>query len=70
MFNGSVQFNVLFNSGASQEQMLQAVHQANAYDFIVNDQFELQEEEEDNQQQEGKGFLRTVGAKGSKISGG
>lgn len=72
MFNGTVQYNVLYNSGASHEQMVQAVTQANAYDFIVNDQFELQQEEDqqDDQQPQGTGFQRTVGAKGSKISGG
>lgn len=55
MFNGTVEFNVMFNSGASYEQMVQAATQANAYDFIVNDQFELQEDEE-MEEKEGSGF--------------
>ncbi len=73
MFNGSVRFNVKFNSDVTEEEMINSVKQANAYDFVSSDKFEVIEEDKDNEKKcndDGTGFDRLVGSKGSKISGG
>ncbi|CAD8071446.1 unnamed protein product [Paramecium primaurelia] len=69
LFNGTIKENIQYNlKDISMEQIEQAAKKANAYDFIVNDQFENASDEK--QQDFGKGFHKRVGPKGSQISGG
>ncbi|CAD8092756.1 unnamed protein product [Paramecium primaurelia] len=72
LFNGTIKDNIKYNiSQATMEQIENAAKKANAYDFILNNQFEeTQAEQKGNEQQRGQCFDRQVGPKGTQISGG
>ncbi|CAD8160850.1 unnamed protein product [Paramecium pentaurelia] len=69
LFNGTIKENIQYNiNDVSMQQIEEVAKKANAYDFIINDQFENASDEK--QQDFGKGFHKRVGPKGSQISGG
>ncbi|CAD8161006.1 unnamed protein product [Paramecium pentaurelia] len=72
LFNGTIRENIQYNlTSINMEQIENAAKTANAYDFIIKNQFEeAQVEEKGNEKQRGQGFQRQVGPKGTQISGG
>ncbi|CAD8124583.1 unnamed protein product [Paramecium sonneborni] len=72
LFNGTIKENIQYNlPQITNEQIENAAKRANAYDFIIKNQFEeTQIEQKGNEKQRGQGFDRQVGPKGAQISGG
>ena len=77
LFQGTVGFNIKYNSKATMEDIRAAAEKSNAIQFIESDQFDIMKETcfitlqtlEENKNN-GIGFDRKVGCKGSQISGG
>ena len=74
LFNGTIEYNIKYAAEkASFEQMREAAREANALDFIEKNEFhELKHDDEHKPKvdDQGAGFHRQVGPKGSQISGG
>jgi len=84
LFQGTVAYNIKYNSNANMDEIRKAAEQANALKFIESNQFDVVEETANamknpqknlkNTQVEpknsGMGFDRQVGSKGGQISGG
>ena len=86
LFQGTVAYNIKYNSNATMEEIQAAAQKANALQFIEANQFDIVDEasplkknniDKNNKdkgkqqsQQTGMGFDRQVGSKGSQISGG
>lgn len=73
LFQGTVAYNIKYNSNATMEEVRLAAEKANALSFIEANQFENTNNEEASPTKKkdlGKGFERQVGSKGSQISGG
>eukprot|EP01017_Pseudomicrothorax_dubius_P007833 TRINITY_DN124_c0_g1_i6.p1 TRINITY_DN124_c0_g1~~TRINITY_DN124_c0_g1_i6.p1 ORF type:complete len:1219 (+),score=330.83 TRINITY_DN124_c0_g1_i6:81-3659(+) len=66
LFNGTIEFNIKYtNEQAPDEEMKEAARLANAADFIEKNEY--QDKDGSNQ---GNGYQRKVGTKGSQMSGG
>ena len=86
LFNGSFRYNMIYNlENVTEEQMIAAAHEANAYAFIKGEEalegkvepVKKESEKDDKEQKEDETttkekdeFDRSVGIKGSHISGG
>jgi ATP-binding cassette subfamily B (MDR/TAP) protein 1 len=75
LFNSTIKYNIKYNHPEfSDEAMVEAATTANAIKFIENDQAEadqkIQTQETSAGDDDGRGFERKVGLKGSKLSGG
>jgi len=68
LFNGTIEYNIKYAKGnATDQEMKAAAEKANALSFIENNEFDVVNHDETEQ---GKGFKRLVGPKGSQLSGG
>jgi len=85
LFQGTVAYNIKYNSNATMDEIRKAAEQANALKFIEDNQFDVLEENasplkktktadkgkvDDKPKNSGMGFDRQVGSKGGQISGG
>jgi len=69
LFNGTIEYNLKYTKPeATMEEIREVAAEANALDFIENNEFDDVKKDEENDN--GCGFQRNVGVKGGQLSGG
>jgi len=71
LFNGTIEYNIKYSrSDATHEEVKEAANQANALQFIQNNEFDVMNQANIKDEVVGSGFQRLVGPKGTQLSGG